>query len=159
MKIIYAQETISFSDKSPSIFLAGPTPRSYDNVQSWRPEACEYLKEFEGNVIVPEMRNGIDEENFDYKAQIRWEIVELHLADIILFWIPRDFNHLPGFTTNIEWGYYLAQDPSKMVVGFPIEAVKIKYIEYRSHLCNIPIFHTLKETCDHALMKLNKKLQ
>lgn len=151
MKIIYAQESFSHLDL-PSIFLAGPTPRpNQTETISWRPEACEYLKDFNGYVIVPEMRDGFDESTFDYKAQIRWEIIGLYLANIILFWIPRDFNHLPGFTTNCEWGYWLAKDPSKIVLGFPPEVVKMKYIEYRSMLAEIPIFHTLKETCDYSI--------
>jgi hypothetical protein len=56
----------------PSIFLAGPTPRSGD-VTPWRPEALDLLLElgFSGTVLVPERRGGWH--RGDYLDQVEWE--------------------------------------------------------------------------------------
>lgn len=97
------------------------------------------------------MEHSLDEKTFEYKTQIEWEYDGLTTANIILFWIPRDLQTLPGFTTNIEWGYWCRRKPSKLVLGFPPNAYKMKYIEYWAKDLKIPIFHNLKETCDFVL--------
>ena len=52
MNVVYADQPVDFSH--PSIFLAGPTPRT-SGVASWRPEALDLLREvgFGGTVLVP----------------------------------------------------------------------------------------------------------
>ena len=50
----------------------------------------------------------------------------LHLSDVILFWIPRDLDTLPGFTTNIEWGVWHAS--GRCVLGAPPNAPKLRYL-------------------------------
>ena len=128
MKIIYAQQEIG--ELNGSVFLAGPTPRD-PNVESWRPEALELLAKYgyTGTVFVPEMEGGFNKE-FAYGDQIEWEHEALEIADVILFWIPRNLKDMPAFTTNIEFGYWLAKDPSKIFIGYPAGAEKMNYIQY-----------------------------
>jgi hypothetical protein len=56
MNVVFADEPLEF--RPPSLFLAGPTPRSAE-VASWRPGALHILSElgFGGSVLVPERRD------------------------------------------------------------------------------------------------------
>lgn len=46
------------------------------------------------------------------------------------FGFPRDLDVLPGFTTNVEFGYWLHDDYCKIVYGRPDNAPKTKYIDW-----------------------------
>lgn len=109
-----------------SIFLAGPTPRS-SAVASWRPQALEILERlgFEGTVFVPESANWLSHD--DYDSQVHWEWEALNQATVVAFWIPRDMDRLPGFTTNIELG--LLATSGKVLLGYPTGAIKMRYPE------------------------------
>lgn len=52
-KVIYSDQPMVIESRH-SIFLAGPTPRLSHPTESWRPEALELLKGFDGTVLVPE---------------------------------------------------------------------------------------------------------
>ena len=115
MQLIYAMEPVPF-DGAPSIFLAGPTPRSQD-VSSWRPSAIDTLSYlgWNGIVFLPEDRSGVF--HGDYIGQVEWEEEALRAASCIMFWVPRNLWDLPGFTTNDEWGYWKAS--GKVTWGAP----------------------------------------
>lgn len=153
MTVVYAQEYPDIKD-SKSIFLAGPTPRSED-VPSWRPGAIQYLTQlgFSGTVFVPEMRNGWNRD-FEYSDQIEWEEAALHKADIIIFWIPRELNTMPAFTTNIEWGYWVATEPGKLILGYPELTCKMDYIKYYAEKLSVPIYNNLTSVVAQAIIKL-----
>ncbi len=107
MEIIYADDTPKF-DK-PSIFLAGPTYRKGDQIVDgsfWRADALNILNDlkFEGIVFVPERKNW---DKFDYLDQVEWEYKCLEDSDVIVFWVPRNKEHLKAFTTNVEFGRYV----------------------------------------------------
>ena len=140
MKIIYARQSIS-EDDSPSIFLAGPTPRDVF-VKSWRPEAIEILNalNFQGVIFVPEDEDG------------KWEWKGLSKASVIVFWIPRELKFMPAFTTNIEWGKWY--ESGKVVLGYPEKTPKMSYFAYCAKKNNIPISSTLIDTLKSALIKL-----
>ena len=55
MNVVFSDQTLELSQ--PSIFLAGPSPRS-SGVPSWRPQALDLLRAlgFSGTVLVPERR-------------------------------------------------------------------------------------------------------
>ena len=152
MEIVYAQRP--FPDAwSKSIFLAGPTPRAGQLVPSWRTEALTYLRKmgFDGAVFVPEPEDGSWLE--DYGAQISWEDQGLHFADIIVFWIPRDLDVLPGFTTNVEFGRWV--DSHKVVLGHPPGAPKTRYLDaLYQETAQQPVLGTLPETLAGALARL-----
>ena len=132
-------------DKNPSIFLAGPSPT--DSSLGWREDVLQLLNNQPLlnpiTVFSPLPFCG------DYKQQIDWECHHLEQATVIMFWIPRDLKTLPGFTTNIEFGEWL--DSGKIVLGFPEDAPKMQYLEYRAETLGIPIFHTLEETTNYAV--------
>ncbi len=145
----------SDSDVKKGIFLAGPTPRTVED--SWREDALEILEQmkFEGNVYVPEPEN--KEWKKDYDDQIDWESYYLNKADAIVFWVPRRFPDLPGLTTNVEFGWHMAENPSKVFYGRPIDAVKCRYLDvlYQKRCPSRWIYTDLqallKATVDHLL--------
>lgn len=131
MRIIYAAEGLPLSRtlRVPnSIFLAGPTPRSGD-VASWRPEALGLLEKqgFEGALFVPEARGGGWHGN--YSEQVHWEWEALARASCTLFWVPRELETMPGFTTNVEFGFMVALRASRIVLGAPNRDMpKMRYL-------------------------------
>jgi len=127
MRIVYAIEEYDFKKKIPSIFLAGPTPRSPE-IKSWRPEAIELLKEnnFPCDVFIPETEDG--EWQQTYMDQIEWELKLLNNCTAILMWVPRDLETMPSFTTNVEFGMFVKS--GQLYYGRPDNAPKNKYLDY-----------------------------
>jgi len=164
MKVIYAQEEIP-NKISKSVFLAGPSPRS-KSVKSWRKDALMALDKmgYDGHVFVPEFEEYVysdgssvisDLQRLDdnsYKSQIEWEEKCLNIADIILFWIPRDMEKLPGLTTNDEFGFW--KRSGKIVLGIPKNADKIDYQKYYAIKYTIPIFDSLNKSIVYIVDKL-----
>lgn len=140
MQVIYAREPLP-TTVSRTIFLAGPTPRSAE-VASWRPEALKLLESFDGQVFVPESRDGQYEAEYD--SQVSWETEALNRADVILFWVPRDLETMPAFTTNVEFGLWCAS--GKVVLGAPPEAPKNRFLEYHAGQAGLSMATTLEET-------------
>lgn len=144
------KETIkaAWAAKTPSIFLAGPTPRT-DDTPSWRPAAVALLEEygFKGSVFIPEDRGA--ERYADYDGQINWEWNGLDAARVIVFWIPRNLATMPAFTTNVEFGLYAKS--GKCVLGYPLDTPKNRYLHAVAEKYGMPIAHTLEETINHAL--------
>lgn len=127
MIVNYSHYPVIHNNSQPSIFLAGPTPRSKDII-SWRKEAINILEQlnFNGIVYVPECE--FTRSGFDYTTQVEWEWEAMKAADIIVFWIPRS-EELPGFTTNVEFGYWLAKNKYKVYYGRPADSIKNKYLD------------------------------
>lgn len=131
MQLIYSDDPALKTPESNSIFLAGPTPRSSD-VPSWRPEFLHKLEilKFDGIVCIPEYSHGFAGTDVDYLAQVNWERKCLYFSHVILFWVPRSLTDMPAFTTNIEFGYWMAKDPKKVCYGRPNDAVKNDYLDW-----------------------------
>ena len=128
MRIIYAKQPFP-TDWTSSIFLAGPTPRDKET-PSWRPEALRLLEAagYDGVVFVPEDATGEwGSGNDAYMDQVDWERRGLDLADVALFWVPREMKSMPALTTNVEFGRYVPS--GKIVLGAPEWAKKISYLE------------------------------
>lgn len=147
MKVVYANEDFP-RETEKMIFLAGPTPRE-KGVVSWRNEALKILEElgYDGHVFVPEPRGG--KWQSDYYGQIEWEKKGLAMADCIIFWIPRDIEILPGFTTNVEYG--MNANSGKIVLGAPIDAPKMRYLRALGKDYSVPQADTLKDTIKKAM--------
>ena len=143
MRIVYARTPLP-----PSIFLAGPTPRDKDT-PSWRPAALTILDalQFKGTVFVPE--DDFYREDFDYDSQVGWELAALNRSAAILFWVPRG-PALPGFTTNVEFGMFASKQ--NVVLGYPEDAEKMKYLHVHADRYNIPVYHTLADTVKAAIV-------
>ena len=56
-------------------------------------------------VYNPECSNHKPKANYIDQAQ--WEREALSNASVIVFWIPRKLPDMPGFTINVEFGYWL----------------------------------------------------
>jgi 8-oxo-dGTP pyrophosphatase MutT (NUDIX family) len=149
MNVVYAQSPFPESI-TKSIFLAGPSPRGEKGL-SWRPEALKTLERlgYDGTVFVPETK----EFNQDtYLDQIEWEHKALNYADIILFWIPRDLEKLPGFTTNIEFGWWMRS--GKVILAAPEGAPKMGYLIESAKRFGVAFFNSFDEAATHAMKML-----
>lgn len=146
--IYYSDENIDNIEKG-GLFLAGPTPRDETTI-SWRIEALEYLKEYDGNIFIPERKNGWD--NFDYVDQIDWELNAMDKSEHLMFWIPRNLQTMPAFTSNIEFGYNIKN--RDFFYGRPDDAPKCRYLDvlYKKHK-SLPILNSLKSLCEFIIMK------
>jgi len=172
MNIVYTMEELPETIEK-TIFLAGPTPRTKD-VLSWRPEALKLLElfGFDGTVFVPELRpttaaavrlgSVIDNimtgtksysryaaHTYDWNKQVKWEYDAIHMSDCVLFWIPRQMNTMPAFTTNDEWGFL--KGSGKVVFGAPDNAPKTRYQKHFAKLFCVPSANTLVETVKNAV--------
>ncbi|MGA6161217.1 nucleoside 2-deoxyribosyltransferase domain-containing protein [Amycolatopsis magusensis] len=151
MKLVWAREPLPAT--GPTLFLAGPTPRSDRPVPSWRPAALEVIdRRWTGplTVLTPESRDGVLAE--DYDDQFAWETAARAMATVILFWIPRDLRALPGFTTNVEFGHDVAG--GRVVLGCPPDCPDPRRNKYLIHLARhygVPVCETLEDTVGTAL--------
>lgn len=147
MEVIYAHEAPPHELRA-SVFLAGPTPRD-EGTPSWRPEALRLLaaRGFDGVVFIPEPRDGRWVR--DYEGQVAWEEAHLHMADVVMFWLPREMRHMPALTTNDEWGTH--KHSGKVVFGAPPEAEKVRYQAYYAERLGVPTATTLEGLVAAAL--------
>lgn len=132
MKLYFSDQPLPRT-VTKSIFLAGPSPRSAD-VYDWRHDALKYLEQigFDGEVLIPipvkKFYGESDDPSWTYIGQIKWEEDARKLADKIVFWVARDIaGHMPGFTTNVEYGLDLKT--GKVVYGRPTDADKVRYLD------------------------------
>lgn len=150
MTVVYSQESLT------TIFLAGPTPRDQE-VKSWRPEMIEYLSSNIPNLVFfsPEPKNGIWQ--IEYDNQTEWEYEHIEKCDILLFWIPRDINDgMPGFTTNVEFGYWL-EKKENLIVGWPPRTEKVKYLAWLlKKIRGIEPVHTKEEILE-KIVEITRK--
>lgn len=158
MKLIFSDMPIEIN-KENSIFLAGPTLRNATFEQSWRKKACDILEElgYTGIVYIPEFSKGNNP--FNFLNQVDWEREGLMNASKILFYIPRKLPELPGFTTNVEFGMYLAKRPNEVVLCSPEKAEKNRYLEwlYNKECPNKKIYKYLQEVLIDIVKEINNK--
>lgn len=158
MIINFSDEEVR-TDYERRIFLAGPTRRNSIFEKSWRKKACKILEnlDFDGIVYVPEFSSGAQ---FDYTNQVLWERKALESATKILFWVPRNIKDgMPAFTTNVEFGMYLARNPEKVILAYPETAEKMSYLEwlynYETGRCGL---HNLENALEHIVESLNERI-
>lgn len=152
MRVNFSDEVVMKGKKS--IFLAGPTPRGKETV-SWRVEAVKKLEElgFDGVVFVPEYSTWIPKEN--YEDQANWEREALTESTVILFWVPRSLPDMPGFSTNVEFGYWMHS--KKVIYGRPDGAPKTRYLDwlYKTDYNEEP-FNNLDKLLEYAVEIINR---
>lgn len=151
VSVVWAREPIP---SGPSVFLAGPTPRS-ETVASWRPQAIQALDAAWQaprtlHILVPENPGGLRET--EYEDQIEWEWEGLDRASAILFWIPRDLRALPGFTTNVEFGFVAGS--GRTVLGCPPECPnpeRNRYLIRLARRLGVAVTETMADTVAAAM--------
>jgi hypothetical protein len=74
--------------------------------------------DFTGTVLVPERQDW--SAKFNYFDQVEWEYAGLESCSVIAFWVPRELQTLPGFTTNVKFGRYVGS--GRCVYGRPDRA-------------------------------------
>jgi hypothetical protein len=132
MNLVYSDQQITALHLiTPSVFLAGPTPRDAET-KSWRPEALQLFSNHpiskDISLFVPE-RSSREYKN-NYYDQVEWEKRGLKYASVIMFWVPRKLDTMPAFTTNVEFGFYLASRPDEVLYGRPDDSEKNKYLDW-----------------------------
>ena len=148
----------SMSKWHGAVFLAGPIERRQSNqpaqLPCWRADAIRLLYEAAPTLVVYNPEWSVQPEGWTYEKQVAWEIMAMAWSDVLLFWIPRQLPELPGFTTNVEFGEWLYS--TKIVVGAPVEAPHMRYLQTRCHMANILWHNTLKHCCAAAIQKLSE---
>lgn len=153
MQVVYAKQEPPASWVH-AIFLAGPTPRD-QGVKSWRSTALQMLEDlgYNGVVFVPEPEDG--DWLGSYIEQAEWEVRWLDRVDRVAFWIPRDLETLPGFTTNVEFGRYAGS--GRVVLGHPDGAPKMRYLDWLAAKENVAIYDNLRTTLREAIKGWEKR--
>lgn len=147
--------TVIYANEQPpdawdaSLFIAGPMPRTAD-VPSWRPAALKAVEAAwagpgELVVFVPEPRNG-KPLTYDHHT---WEDRWLAVVDVIVFWVPRDMRHLPGLTTNVEFGRW--ESSGRVVFGAPAFAAHVGYLRECAARHGMPVTATLDDAAAAAM--------
>lgn len=150
MQVVYSKQEAP-KTLAKSIFLAGPSPRGPED-PSWREEALEILESlgYDGVTFVPLPEDGQWPKVYD--DQVDWETRCLNMADVVVFWVPRDLERLPAFTTNVEFGLWL--ESGKAVLGYPEGAAKMRYLDWHARRAGLPVFDTLEATLREAVERL-----
>ena len=92
---------------------------------------------------------------FEYLDQVEWEHAGLEAATVIAFWVPRDLNTLPGFTTNVEFGRCVGS--GRIIYGRPDQAPKNRYLDWLYRKCtSLQPCRTLLETMQAAVEKARR---
>jgi len=156
-KLVHSIEQIP--ENETMIFLAGPTYRTVDGKDhllstSWRLEVVKKLRErgYDGYICIPEFRTNEIPSDWTYSRQVDWEFKALEKSTVIMFWIPRDYDTLPGFTTNIEFGEWMRS--GKIVVGAPTDAPKMRYIQEKCSRLGISYSDNMDACVYNAIEKV-----
>jgi Nucleoside 2-deoxyribosyltransferase like len=96
---------------------------------------------FDGTVFVPESEDWVFSANYD--DQVRWEWEALNQSTVVAFWIPRELEAMPAFTTNVEFGLLAAS--GKILIGYPQGAPKMRYLHELANRYHAPVYHTLND--------------
>lgn len=103
---------------SYTIFLAGPCPR-HDYSDDWRNKFIQDIRDtgLTGTTFITPTNDMYDETNLnELELQTDWELESMENSEIIVFNLDKSPEH-PGFTTNIEVGYWL-RDKEKCLVFY-----------------------------------------
>ena len=78
----------------------------------------------------------------------------LNQISLIIFWVPRELEKMPAFTTNIEFGQWM--NSGKVVLGYPEDAEKMRYMQYKADRIVVPTFNSMEGVSKCIVELLNK---
>jgi hypothetical protein len=141
--------------RTPSVFLAGPTSRTFILDFNWRCRAVQYLRDegFKGCIYVPEPRGIEKKGDFTERGYIHhWESSRLFSATHKVFWVPRSGVEMLGLNTNLELGIILgmalSQKPLSVFIGWPPEAERLGLPNHYAHeRAKCTIYTNLGDLC------------
>lgn len=137
MKVYYPSD-----DAAPSLFLGG----GISNCPDWQKDLLELLKEESVVVFNPRRAEYVREDGIA-RSQIRWEHAQLHRADAISFWFPKE-SVCP--ITLFELGHWIAKDTPLFVGVHPDYPRKLDIEEQlRLERPDIEIRYTLANLAYH----------
>lgn len=147
-KILSPPKIESISNKL--LFLAGPIQGATD----WQSVAINKLKNCDITIANP--RKVYLDNDFDYEKQVLWESFYLNFADIIVFWLPVEYEKIEGRsyaqTTRFELAEWLTKQSlnhtnKKLIVGIENGFSGKRYIETRikHDYKNVSFFDTFDE--------------
>ncbi|WP_338483847.1 nucleoside 2-deoxyribosyltransferase domain-containing protein [Streptomyces sp. SCSIO 75703] len=149
-------EVVHVSQEPPgswdaAVYLCGPTPTDPEE-PSWRSSAVAALRAAWAGpgrlaVFLPEPEGSGSYP--PYAEQIAWEETAMRRCDVVLFWIPRSMDRLPGLVSNIKWGAW--HDSGRAVLGAPPEAERMAYLLHFAETFAVPVARTLPEAVGAAL--------
>lgn len=139
-----------------AVYLCGPTPTDPEE-PSWRPSAVAALRAaWDGAarlaVFLPEPAAGASYP--PYADQVAWEEEAMRRSDVVLFWIPRTMNRLPGLVSNIKWGVWY--DSGRAVLGAPPEAERMAYLLHFAEVFGVPVERSLPEAAGAAVRAVGR---
>ncbi len=151
--VVHADEQPEITEWAASIFLAGPMPRDI-SVPSWRPAMLEAITNAwtgPGSlaVFVPEARSWHPLKYDHHHWEDRW----LSVVDVIVFWVPRDMQRLPGMNTNIEFGRW--ENSGRFVFGAPPSAAGVGYLRECATRQGAPVADSIEQTVADALAMID----
>lgn len=148
--------TSDYDYPRPRVFLAGCTARPGQTL-NWRKDAFDIFERFgfEGTLIVPEVAEGNNWNDFEYGDICGWEHEMMDRCDVLVFWIPRNVDDgVLGLTSNAEFGRALEKYPYKVYYGRPDGSDSTRYLDwyYESKNEMLPIIRTLKNLIFQATL-------
>lgn len=127
MSLVKATESLEGYNKVWKVFLAGPIQGA--------PEWQYTLPELDNVVWLSPRTDKWLLNDFNHTEQVQWETDALRMANIVLFWIPEEVEHVEGRayaqTTRFELGENLARG-KRIVLGAYGECPGRKYFEYKA---------------------------
>lgn len=134
------------------VFLAGPIQGA--------PEWQNTLPDLSGITWISPRRESY--ENFSYEPQVDWETRMLRRANVVLFWIPPEAEHIEGRgyaqTTRTEIGEMLGRG-KKVFIGVDPNFPGRRYFEskLRQYDPQARVYSSLEETLSSLLSYINAK--
>lgn len=130
-ELVCPNEYDGFKRDNVMVFLAGPI----QGAPKWQEKMSEDLSLIKDLLVCNPRRNKKDDK-FDYNQQVTWESKYLNLSDVIVFWIPKEYEKIEGRdygqTTRIELGEWACKtNYKKIIVGIDDSFTSKRYIKKR----------------------------
>jgi len=148
--IIKAPNSFEGNTDKWKVFLAGPI----QGAPKWQNE----LPELDNVIWISPRRDDAVLNDETHRQQMEWETRALRTANIILFWIPEEVEHVEGRgyaqTTRFELGENLGRG-KRIIIGAYEGFPGREYLEYKANKYDNVIFHgTVYKTLDECVNAL-----